>query len=635
MKSRQSKGAGGSQTPGYMGQMLRVDLSNGEIQSEIPDESARRKYLGGTGIGISYLYDEVPPGIKWNDPDNRLIFATGPVGGTRIGGSGSFSVVTKGALTKGATSVQANGFFGAFLKFSGFDGIILQGASNRWVYLHIHDGTAELRDATYLAGKDTWQAEEMIKNELGKRGHEISVFGIGPAGENRVTFACIVGDRGHVAAHNGAGAVMGSKRLKAIAVSRGKRSVESADQERLSFLAKDLFDKVTGTPGSGGYRYMNWGTTGNIATNKGRLAAATLPVKNYTTSHFPRYLDFSRESIEPLVEIERTPCWACRYNHCRILKVKAGPYAGYVGEEPEYEQWAHWGPVIGQKDPITAFMLSNEVDRLGMDTNHTGWIIAWLMECYEKELIGRNDLDGIDMVWGSADAVLAMARKIAFREGVGEVLAQGILPALEAFPPEARRLAIYTKKGNTPRAHDHRAMWRMMLDTCVSDTGTDAASTGNVRPEHAGLPGDVDFFSPEVTAIMVARSMDRMPLEDSLVMCRFNCAGIDMGYLAEILKAITGWDTTKEEVSAVGYRIVNLLRAYNIREGLTADQEMPSPRYGSAPIDGPFQGISIEPVWKQTVSRYYDLMGWDVRTGKPLPETLERLGLEHVIKDIG
>lgn len=619
-----------------MGQILRVDLSKGEIKEEVPNQSTLRQYLGGTGMGIKYLYEEVSPGTQWRDPDNRLILMTGPVGGTRIGGSGSLSVVTKGALTNGATSVQANGFFGAFLKFSGFDGIIAQGASEKWVYLYIHDGTAEVREATHLVGKDTWQTEELIKKELGKKEHDLSVFSIGPAGENLVTFACIVGDRGHVAAHNGAGAVMGSKRLKAIAVSRGKRSVEVADKERLSFLAKDLYEKVTNTPGSGGHRISRWGTTGNIAVNKGRLAAATLPVKNYTTSHFPKWVEFSREHIDPLFEVERAPCWACRFNHCRMLKVKEGPYAGYVGEEPEYEQWAHWGPAIGQKDPIKAFMLSNEVDRLGMDTNHSGWIIAWLMECYDKELISRNELDGLEMGWGNTEAALAMLRKIAHREGVGDVLAKGLMCAIESFPPEAQRLAIYTKKGNTPRAHDHRAVWRMMLDTCVSDTGTDAASSGLARPEDAGLPGDVDFFSPEVTATMVARTIYRMPLDDSLVICRFNSRGpgINMDYLAEILKTVTGWDITAEEASAVGYRIINLLRVYNIRHGLTADLDMPSIRYGSAPIDGPFQGITIEPVWKEVVSRYYEMMGWDVKTGKPLPGTLGRLGLEHVIKDI-
>ncbi len=620
---------------GYMGKLLRVDLTTKKATEVVPDEPTLRQYLGGTGIGIKYLYEEVPPNIQWNEPDNRLILASGPVGGTLIGGSGSFSVITKGPLTNGATSTQANGFFGAFLKFSGFDGIIVQGTAKRLVYLHIHDGTVEFKDAIHLAGKNTWETEELIKKELGKAEREASVFSIGPAGEHLVKFSCLVGDRGHVAAHNGPGAVMGSKRLKAIVVSRGKNLVEVADKERLSFLAKDMFEKIT-VPGTIGYRMFRFGTTGDITTWKGRMAAATLPVKNYTTSHFPNYIEFSREHIEPLFEIKRNPCWACRFNHCRILTVKAGPYAGYVGEEPEHEQWAHWGPGIGQKDPMNAFILSNEVDRLGMDSNHAGWIMGWLMECYEKELISNHDLDGIDLCWGNADATMTMLQKIATRQGIGDILANGIVEAKDHFSPEASRLAIYTKKGNTPRAHDHRACWRMILDTCVSDTGTDEASSLVVQPGDVGLPGDADPFSPEVTAKLVAQAISRAPFDDCLMMCRFNNRGpgINMEYLAEIVKAVVGWDFTGEEASKVGYRVVNLLRVFNIRHGLTADLDMPSTRYGSAPIDGPFQGITIEPVWKKTLENYYKFMGWDVKTGKPLPQTLTNLGLTHLIRDI-
>jgi len=624
-----------NQPYGYSGKILRVDLTTGKIREEVPEEPRLRQYLGGTGIGIKYLYEEISPETQWHQPDNRLIFASGPVGGTPIGGSGSISLVTKGPLTNGATSTQANGFIGAFMKFCGFDGVILHGASKSLVYLHIYDGGAELKDATHLAGKDTWQTEEQIKKELGKSEHQMSVFSIGPAGENLVKFACVVGDKGHVAAHNGAGAVMGSKKLKAIAVDRGKGRVEVADKERLSFLAKDMYAKVT-VAGTSGFRISQFGTTGDIATAKGRLAAGTLPVKNYTTNFFPEWVDFTREHIDSLFETKKSRCWACRFNHCRILKVKEGPHAGYEGEEPEYEQWASWGPVIGQKDPMEAFVLSNEVDRLGMDANHAGWLIGWLMESYEKELIGKEDTDGIDLCWGNAEAALAMLQKIAWRQGVGDILANGILEAKEHFSPDARGLAIYTKKGNTPRSHDHRAVWRMLLDTCVSDMGTDEAFSISSTPSEVGLPIDADLFSPEVTAKIVAGIINRMPLDDSLVMCRFNNRGpgVDMNYVAEIVKAVTGWQFSSQEASDMGSRIVNLLRVFNLRHGLTAELDMPSTRYGSAPIDGPLQGLTIKPVWQETVETYYRLMGWDVETGKPLPQTLERLGLESVINDI-
>lgn len=223
-----------------------------------------------------------------------------------------------------------------------------------------------------------------------------------------------------------------------------------------------------------------------------------------------------------------------------------------------------------------------------------------------------------------------------FSRLVGDILAEGILEAKQHFSPEAGRLAIYTKKGNIPRGHDHRSYWRMILDTCVSDTGTDEASSLSSYPSDVGLPGDADLFSPEVTAKLVAGTIIRMPLDDSMVMCRMNSRGpgVDMDYLAEVIKAVTGWEVSGQEASDMGYRIVNLLRAFNLRHGLTADLDMPSIRYGGAPIDGPFQAITIKPVWRDTVELYYRLMGWDVETSKPLQETLQRLGLEYVINDI-
>lgn len=614
----------------FAGTLLRVHLSEGKISKEIIDENTLRKYLGGTGIGIFYLYKEVLPAVQWNNPENRIILASGPLGGTKVGGSGTISIVTKGCLTNGATSVQANGYFGAFLRRSGFYGIILQGASDKLVYLYIHDGIAELRDATHLAGKDTWETEGLIKRELGKTERGCSVLVIGPGGENLVKFACIMGDKGHAAAHNGVGAVMGSKRLKAIVVDRGTKGVEVADSEKLSSLAKKLFE---GQGVSGGYT-AKFGTAGDVARCQGRLNTGMIPVKNYTTNIFPEYINFGWERFGSFFDIKRNSCWACRFEHCHLLTVKEGRYAGYVGEEPEYEQFVHWGPLIGQSDAVEAFVLSNEVDRLGIDTNETGWTICWLMECYEKGLITKEDTDGIEMRWGDIEAVKAMLLKIAHRQGIGDILAEGLLRSSEKFGPEARSLAVYTQKGNTPRGHDHRNYPQMMLDTCVSDTGTDEAGTLLPNLEALGLPAGSDVFSPETTSKVIASTISRMPLDDCLGMCRFNNRGASLGFMADLIKASTGWDYTAEEAHNVGFLVVNLLRVFNLRHGITADLDAPSPRYSSSPTDGPHQGKAMQPVWREMVQNYYRLMGWDIETSRPLPETLRKLGLEYVVKDI-
>ena len=228
------------QGPGYTNRILRVDLTTRSITSELIDELTLRKSIGGASLGIKFLYDEVAPGVEWNDPENRLFIGSGPLGGTRIEGSGAIAVVTKGALTNGVASSQANGFFGTYLKSSGFDAIIVQGASDRETYLHIHDGTAELKDAGHLVGKDTYSTESAIKEELGQGKRAVSVLSIGPAGENMVRFALMFTDMGHVAAHNGVGAVMGSKKLKAIAVNRGKHPIAAIDKDALPHLSKQI-----------------------------------------------------------------------------------------------------------------------------------------------------------------------------------------------------------------------------------------------------------------------------------------------------------------------------------------------------------------------------------------------------------
>src|SRR3990172_3009423 len=264
---------------GFTGKVLRVDLSSERITEESPGEATLRKYLGGTGLGSRYLYAEVAPGIEWADPANRLILASGPLGGTRMAGAGAYSVVTKGPLTNGGAGTQAMGYFGAYLKFCGYDAVIIQGRARRWVYLSIYPGGAELRDAAHVVGKDTWQNEEAIKAELGVEKRGMSVVGIGPAGENLVRFAAIAGDEGHVAAHNGVGAVMGSKRLKAVAAARGRTTVPVADRERFSVLTKKLIENAKRQEPYG--VIYKWG---NSPLYPRYAVTGVLPVKNMTTN---------------------------------------------------------------------------------------------------------------------------------------------------------------------------------------------------------------------------------------------------------------------------------------------------------------------------------------------------------------
>ncbi len=620
---------------GYAGRILRIDLSTGQVSGETLSEATLRKYVGGTGIGAKYLYDEVSPGVEWSDPENRLMLTSGPLGGTRIMGSGTFSVVSKGPLTNGAVATQSNGFFGAYLKFAGYDGIVIQGAARRPLYLYIHDGMAELRDAAHLLGKDTWETPESICQELGQTERSMSVASIGPAGERLVKYASIFVDKGHTASHNGVGAVMGSKNLKAIAVVRARRRPHLNDSQRLSAIAQEFLDNIVNDPvaSQGVYR---WGTLTGVVRGASPGATGFLPVKNYTTSVFeiePDKLErFGGPYIRSHFKPKPCPCWACRMHHCHIITITEGPYKGFVGEEPEYECFASWGPVIGQTDAAAAIVISNEVDRLGMDCNESGWLMGLIMECYAKGILTKKETDGLEMTWGNVEAVRAMLRKIAYRQGFGDVLAEGVMRAAQRIGGEAPQFAIHTMKGNTPRGHDHRVNWTMLFDTCVSQMSTDEGHSV-LRPEDLGLERLTTPFSPEEVAKSNAQTKGAVQFEDTLGTCRFTTR-TDLKLLAEALEAATGWEFSVNETMEVGKRIVNLLRAFNMRHGHTAEMDAPSPRYGSAPPDGPAKGVTIVPDWEKMRSIYYEQMGWDKETGKPLPETLARLGLEHVIPDL-
>jgi aldehyde:ferredoxin oxidoreductase len=610
---------------GYMGKLLRVDLTTGTLQDEPLAPALVENYLGGTGFGADYLYREVPPGVAWDDPENRLILASGPMGGTTVSGSGTFSLVTKGPMTNLAVSTQANGFWAAFLKFAGYDAVIVQGESPRWVYLHIGDGQAELRDAASILGKDTWEMEEAIRQELGAT-DRLSVFGIGPAGENRVRFAIIAGDQGHTCSKGGCGAVMGVKRLKAVAISRGRQAVPVYDKTRLREKGKALLEDAKSSKGG---QMFKWGTGGAFS---GHALAGSLPIRNYTTNVFPEHERMNAEYIRTHFAHRNKACWACGMVHTKFMKVTEGPYTGYEGEEPEYESMAAWGPATGNTDPGAMVLLANVTDRLGLDVNEATWVVGWAMECYEKGLLARSDLDGLDLRWGNVEAARALLEKISRRDGIGDLLAEGVKRASERIGGEAAKLGVYVLKGATPRGHDHRAIWTELLDTCVSATGTIQAGSRMIAAHHFGLPPLTNPFSPWEVAAMNAKLEGWMVFLDSLPICRF--ITINPHLTLDCVNAITGRSLTLGDALTIGRRSINQLRVFNFRHGLDPALEAPSLRYGSTPRDGPAQGKAIQAHFAWMKRFYFELMGWDPATGRPLPRTLHSLGLEKLIPDL-
>jgi len=610
---------------GSTGKVLRVDMTQGKLWDEALDEATLRRYLGGTGLGAKYLMEEVAPKIDWSDPKNIFFLGSGILGGSRIPGCGTISITTKGALTNGATSSQANGNFGAYLKWCGYDAIVVQGASTTWKYLYLHEGGAELRDASKLVGKGSWETEDAIKAELGYKERAMSVFSIGPAGENMVRFAGVFGDRGHAAAHNGLGAVMGSKKLKAFAAQRAPNKLQFADSQKLGELAKKTTE---GAKAFGGGGVFNWGTSRVVPAAE---PAGWLPVKNYQTNVFPEKDLFDGQRIRSLFQSQNYPCYGCASHHYELMTVTEGPYKDFFGKEPEYEQWASWGPQIGQKDPGAAVVLSNECDNLGMDTNEAGWLVGWVMECYQKGALKKEDLGGLEMTWGNVEATRALLKKIANREGYGDTLAEGVKLAAEKMGGEAVNWAIFTGKGNTPRGHDHRGRWVEMLDTVVSDTGTLQTQMLVTNKDLWKMPNPMDVFNPDHIVQAEANSTGSMTVSDCLVQCWF-CSFNDTETQTESINAATGWNISLEEVMKIGRRVVAMMRIYNLKAGLTPDKEKPSPRYCSQSVDGPNTDKPIAPHWEKMMDQYYKMMGWDRKTGMPLPETLKELGIEDLAK---
>ena len=615
---------------GIAGKLLRVDLTSGRIWSDTLSQRDWRDYLGGVGIGAKILYEEVPPEVDWDHPDNRLVLATGPYAGLPVWGTGGLTVVTRGAMTNGATSTQANGFFGANLKYSGYDAIVLQGQASKWVYLYIHDDTVELRDAAHLLGKDTWETQDALQDETGYHGHQLSVYTSGVAGENKVRFAAIHGDYGHVASKNGCGAVMGAKRLKAVAIVRGSKPLHVHDYKGLYYAADKIGHELrTDATTKGLYQYGTlWGVR-----NLGKLGA--LPIKNYTTNEWPEDVPtdiWEAQGLREGFDHRGHQCSACGMHHCHQQVIAEGKYKGQIVDEPEYEGWSGAGWTIGCTDPQMVSWLNTQVDRACVDVNEFGWLIGWVMECYEQGYLTMEQLGGIEPKWGDAEAANALLQMINRREGFGDVLAEGVKVASEKLGGPAADCAIYTMKGASPRGHDHRARWDEMLDTALGSTGT-LESGMAVEPQELGLPLRINPFDPDAVSRLVAGMLGRRHFEDSLGACIFTTR-TTLENLCLALNAATGWDYTAEEAMRFGRRTACLLRAFNVRSGIGPELEQPSARYGSVPQNGPAKGQNIMEHWDSMIASWYERVGFDRKSGNPKPELLKSLGLEGVAQDL-
>jgi aldehyde:ferredoxin oxidoreductase len=623
----------GSYKGGYMGKILVVDLSSGKIKgSDLPSDDVLRNYIGCWGLGLRYLYDLLPPGYTASDPENPLVFMTAPLTGLRFIGATNITLATKNfdtGFTVGRSHTHAR--FGILTKAAGYDGFIITGKSDKPVYLWIHDGKAELRDASHLWGKtDTHETEDAIQEELGSS--KISVAAIGPCGENLVSGGAIMNDKNHGFCHSGGGSIMGSKKLKAIAVF-GEKPVPVADPDKLASLKKEWHGPRMKHEGHTGWALIH---DQFLRKNeyRGRLKEAGFPGKNFRINQLVEFgLGWAKFKYTP-----RT-CPGCPLGCGYDVEITTGPHKGFVATvSGGGEALEGAGSILEITEPGTIFYLTDLYDRLGIEGSVAGCTIAMALEAYEKGLITSKDTDGLELKWGDSKIAETLVRKMCAREGFGKILAHGIKEAAELIGGDAPSFAVHVK-GTGISLHDWRATWGVLLGQIVgSGAGWPApgADLFGIQPD-AGFPEKTNGLNPRIKPLEAKNTGIIKFMNDSTGLCMFATWGFKdvLPIVADSLNAATGWDYTPQELWEVGERVMHLERAFNVRHGLKPEDDWTVPdRLVSAPDGGPAKDISMKPYLEGMVKEYHRLMGWDPKTGKPFRSVLKRVGLDDVIKDL-
>jgi aldehyde:ferredoxin oxidoreductase len=620
---------------GYTGKILRVDLTKRTIEIETRDDKFYRTYLGGRGVVAYYLLNELPRGIDAFDPRNLLIFAAGPLTGAAVSGQGRNGAGAKSPLNDGFGNAEGGGYWGAELKRAGFDGIVVTGRADQPVYLWIHDGGAEIRDAAHLWGKTTGETEDALRAEL--HDHAIRTALIGPAGERLVRFAAIVNDRAHFVGRTGLGAVMGSKNLKGIAVraTPGKSAMQIARPAGVLEISKWIgahLDLVAGLHEHGTARIL-----------RSLSKAGGLPTYNFRDGHFDANEKITGQAMSASILVKQETCFACAVRCKRVVQVKDSAYGAvdplYGG--PEYETLAAFGSLEGIDDLIALAKANELCAAYGYDTISLGNVIAFAMECFEHGILSTKDTDGIELKFGNARAMLGLIDKITRRDGIGDVLAEGVARAAKQIGRGADAFAMQVHGQEIPM-HEPRLKQGLGIGYAVSPTGADhnhamhdtyylkeGATIQDLRAlESAARPLPANDLSADKVRMLTA-FQNWMHFWDSAVMCMFLPYSVEQ--MVALTNAVTGWEADAREYLRIGERAATLARVYNLREGWRAQDDTLPARFFEPFKTGPLAGVSLPREQFAAATReYYRLMGWD-ENGAPTRERLRELGVEAVV----
>ena len=602
-------------TGGYMGKVLFVDLSSGVIREETLDEKTRRDFLGGYGIGARILYSHQKGGVDPLGPENTLGFVTGMLTGTPVPSGARYQVVAKSPITGGWGDANSGGQFGPYLKFSGYDAVFVTGISPKPVYLLLDDGKAEIKDAGDLWGKDSYETEEKLMTEYGRQSR---VACIGAAGENLALIAAVMTERGSAAGRSGIGAVMGSKKLKAV-VARGEKQVELADKATVDKLRMEQI-RLWQQPGPGGMtfieRWHKYGTSGMA----GRSAqSGDTPVRNWGGVGVVDVPDVSGLDGDALLAKVTRPfgCWHCPIACKAFLKEGSGDYKYAAGSRrPEYETLASFGAMCGQANGEAINMANDICNRAGLDTISAGSVVAFAIECYENGILTAKDTGGIDLRWGDHKAMIAMTEQLARSEGLGGILAQGVKVAAERIGRGAEKFAVHAG-GQELGMHDPK----------LAGFG---GWTSSARYQMDATPGrHTQGFGP---------SSFRGHVVNALGICVFGSGFAptpeDNERLMGMINGVTGWDMSFDELTMAGERITNIRHAFNLREGINELKWFVHPRIiGDPPQkEGPLAGVTTD--MRDQIMWSLGALDWDHATTKPSKAKLLSLGLDDVARDL-
>jgi aldehyde:ferredoxin oxidoreductase len=573
--------------------ILEVNLSTERVKIKVIPKELINNYIGGKGVGARILYDQLKPKTDALGPDNLLIFGTGPLTGLNLSGGEKLGVIFKSPQTNIFGEAYCGGYFAPSLKKTGFDFIIIKGIAKKPVYLLLNDETVEIKKADHVWTKDTFETEKILKEDHGKI---FQVVSIGPAGENLVKYACITHAEGFLLGRAGIGAVMGSKKLKAVVV-HGTKKIEIKKHQEIEAFKKDLNEKLNDRG------ILLDGTPETLMMT--HLMGA-LPTRNWAEGEFEGAEQINLDRMKEKIIVKKRSCQACVVACKNISEIKEGPYAGTHVSGPEYETLFSLGALCGNSN-LESIAKANEVcNRLGMDTISAGNVIAFGMECYSKGLLTKKELDEVDLKFGNHEAIITMINKIAYRKGIGDIFAEGVKNASEKIKG-SHSLAVHAKGLELP-GYDPRAAPEMALSYVTSDRGGCHLRSIAYRPDMVGMDGKVE---------MVKDLEDYYAVCDSMILCRFVTYPV-MGpiyweNLAELYSMVTEKTITKDDLVTTGERINNLCRWFNVREGIARKDDYLPNRFSIEPLQkGQFNGNVIKKEDFDTMLKeYYMLRKWD------------------------